>query len=157
MLSFKLDTKSKLQTANVRLEKELTAWNIFGAHAQRVIEGFAIHKSDRNYEKDFPFGFPETPDQTKICRDRAVNADMKQAVHYCYFVLPGHKFGTISQGALALKDVIRGPGKDLHTLVEDIEEEAGMFYGSKDKYFKATQRAFIRNFPDRVSVKHRDP
>ena len=98
----------------------------------------------------------KTPEQKKIRHDRAVNSAMTQAVRHCYFFLPGHQFGTISQGALALKDVLRGPGKDLRTFVKEIEDEAVMFYGSKDKYFKATQCAFIRDFPDRVSVKHRD-
>ena len=146
----------ELHTANSRLEKELTAWNIFGAHAQRIIEEFAISKSDRDYAKDYPFGFPETAEQTKLRHDRAVNAAMKEAARHCYFVLPGHKFGTLSQGALALKDVIRTPTKDLRTFVNEIEEEGERLCGSKEKYYKANQRAFIRDFPDRVSVKHRD-
>ena len=76
---------------------------------------------------------------------------MKQQIRNSCFVIPGHKFGTISQGAFALKDVLHGPTKDFRMLVNEIEDAAVMLFGSKDKYFRATQRAFIRNFPDRVT------
>jgi len=140
-----------LQATVVCLEKELTVWNIFGAHAQSVIEEYAIRKSDNNYAQAYgAFGFPETPEETKKRHDRNVNLEMKEAARHCYFVLPGNKFGTLSQGALVLKDVLRGPTKHLRTLVSEIEEEGEKWCGSKDKYFRATQRAFIRNFPDRI-------
>ena len=140
-----------LQATVVRLEKELTAWTMFGAHAQSVIEEHAILKSDNNYAQSFgAFGFPETPEETKKRHDRDINVEMKEAARSCYFIMPGNKFGTLSQGALALKDVIRGPTKDLRTLVSEIEEEGEKWCGSKDKFFRATQRAFIRDFPDRI-------
>ena len=140
-----------LQATVARLEKELTAWTIFGAHAQSVIEEHAILKSDNNYAQSFGgFGFPETPEETKKRHDRDINTEMREATQSCYFVLPGNKFGTLSQGALALKDVIRGPTKDLRTLVSKIEEEGEKWCGSKDKFFRATQRAFIHDFPDRI-------
>ena len=140
-----------MQATVARLEKELTAWTIFGAHAQSVIEEHAILKSDNNYAQSFgSFGFPETPEETKKRHDRDINVEMKEAARSCYFIMPGNKFGTLSQGALALKDVIRGPTKDLRTLVSEIEEEGEKWCGSKDKFFRATQRAFIRDFPDRI-------
>jgi len=71
--------------------------------------------------------------------------------------MPGNTFGTISQGAFALKDILSGPTKDFRTLVAEAEEEAELMCGSKEKYFKATQRAFIREFPDRVAAEHRNP
>jgi len=46
----------ELHATNTRLEKELTAWNVFGPNVQRVIKEFAIHKSNH----------------------RAINLDMKQ-------------------------------------------------------------------------------
>jgi len=42
----------ELQATNARLEKELTAWNVFGPNAQQVIEEFAIYKSDQQYACD---------------------------------------------------------------------------------------------------------
>jgi len=94
----------ELQTTNARLEKELTAWNVFGPYAQRTIKEFAIYKSDRNYEKDYPYGFPETDEEKKKRHDPAINAAMRQHIRDCYFVIPGNTFGTISHGAYALKE-----------------------------------------------------
>jgi len=82
---------------------------------------------------------------------------MKEAARHCYFVLPGNKFGTLSQGALALKDVLWGLTKDLRTLVSKIEEEGEKWCGSKDKYFRTTQRAFIHDFSDCIVAEHPKP
>jgi len=90
----------ELQATTVRLEKELTASNVFGPIVQQTIEEFAKYKSDRNYKKVYPYGFPETPEAKKKRHDRAINAKMRQHIRDCYFVIPGHTFGTISQGAL---------------------------------------------------------
>jgi len=68
----------EVQTTNPRLEKELTAWNVFGPYAQRTIEEFAMYKSDRNYEKDYPYSFPETDEEKKKQHDPAINAAMRQ-------------------------------------------------------------------------------
>jgi len=146
----------ELQATNARLEKELTAWNVFGPNAQRVIEEFAIYKSDQKYAREFIGGLlAESPEHKQTRHDRAINLAMKQQIRNSYFVMPGNTFGTISQGAFALKDILRGPTKDFRTLVAEVEEEAELMYGSKEKYFKATQRAFIREFPERITAEHR--
>ena len=54
-----------LQTTATRLKKELTAWNVFAPIFHRTIEDFAKFKSDREYEKEYPFGYPETPEAAK--------------------------------------------------------------------------------------------
>jgi len=103
----------ELQATNARLEKELTAWNVFGPNAQRVIEEFAIYKSDQQYTRDSIGGLlGESPKHKQTRRDRAINLDMKQQIRNSYFVMPGNTFGTISQGAFALKNILRGPTKD---------------------------------------------
>jgi len=106
--------------------------------------------SDHNYAQAYPFCFPEIPEETKKHHDCNVNVEMKEAVDHCCFVIPGSKFGALSQGTLALKDVLRGPNKDIRTLVSEIEEEGPKWCGSKDKYLRATQHAFICNFLDCV-------
>jgi len=55
---------------------------------------------------------------------------MKQQIRNSCFVIPGHKFGTISQGAFALKDVLHGPTKDFRMLVNEIEDAAVMLFVS---------------------------
>ena len=140
-----------LQCAVARLEKELTARNVFAPIFHRTIEDFAKFKSDRECEKEYPFGYPETPEDMKKRDEHAVNYMMRQHIRDGYFVIPGHTFGSISQGASALKDVLHGPEKDFRTLVTEVEADAVMMHGSMEKYFKATQRAFIREFPDRVA------
>jgi len=146
----------ELQATNARLEKELTAWNVFGPNARRVIKEFAIYKSDQQYARDSIGGLlAESPEHKQTRCDRAINLNKKQQIHNSYFVMPGNTFGTILQGAFALKDILRGPTKDFRTLVAEVEEEAELMYGSKEKYFKATQRAFIREFPDRIAAEHR--
>jgi len=97
----------ELQTTTVCLEKELTAWNVFAPIVKRTIEDFTKYKSDREYKTDYPYGFPETPEAKKTRHERAINAKMRRHIKDSYFVIPGHTFGTISQGALALKDVFR--------------------------------------------------
>ena len=61
-----------LQGTVARLEKELTAWNVFAPIIKQTIEDFAKYKSDREYEKEYPFGYPETPEakkkQHEICQ-----------------------------------------------------------------------------------------
>jgi len=146
----------ELQATNARLEKELTAWNVFGPNAERVIEEFAIYKSDHQYERDSTSSLAESPEEQQTRRDRAINLDMKQQIRNSYFVMPGNTFGTILQGAFALKDILRGPTKDFCMLVAEAEDEAELMYGSNEKYFKATQRAFIHEFADQVAVEHRN-
>ena len=82
---------------------------------------------------------------------------MRQLIKDRYFVVPGRTFGMISQGSLALKDVLRAPIRDFCKLVGDVEDDAVRMYGSMEKYFKATQRAFICEFSDRVAKETRDP
>ena len=146
-----------LQGTVARLEKELTAWNVFAPIFNRTIVDFAKFKSDREYEKEYPFGYPETPEATKKRHERAINYMMRGLIKDGCFVVPGHTFGAISQGLLALKDVLRGPEKDFRKLVSEVEADAARMHGSMEKYFKATQRAFIREFPDRVAKETRDP
>jgi len=55
---------------------------------------------------------------------------MKQQIRNSCFVIPGHKFGTISQGAFALKDVLHRPTKDFRMLVNEIEDAAVMLFVS---------------------------
>ena len=47
-----------LQGVVARLEKELTAWNLFAPIFNRTIKDFAKFKSDRDYKKEYPFGYP---------------------------------------------------------------------------------------------------
>jgi len=147
----------ELQATTACLEKELTAWNVFGPIVQQTIEEFAKYKSDRDYEKEYPYGFAETPEAKKKRHDHAINAKMCQHICDCYFVIPGHTFGTILQGAFALKDVLHGPDKDFCKLVSEVKADAVLIHGSMEKYFKATQHAFIREFPDQVAKERRDP
>jgi len=144
-----------LQGTVARLEKELTAWNVFAPIFNRTIEDFDKFKSDRKCEKGYPFGYPEAPEATKKRHELAVNYMMRQHIRDGHFVIPGHTFGTISQGALALKDILLGPEKDFCKLVSEVEADSVMMHGSMEKYFKATQRAFIRKFPDRVAKESR--
>jgi len=146
-----------LQGTVARLEKELTAWNVFAPIFNRTIEDFAKFKSDREHEKEYPFGYPETPEATKKRHERAINYMMRNHIRDGCFDIPGHAFGAISQGALALKDVLRGPEKDFRKLVSEVESDAARMHGSMEKHFKATQRAFIREFPDQVAKEICDP
>jgi len=146
-----------LQGTVARLEKELTAWNVFAPIFHRTIVESAKYKSDREYEQEYPFGFVETSEAKKKRHEKAVNYVMRQLIKDGYFVIPGHTFGSISQGAVALKDVLRGPNRDFRKLVGDVEDDAIRMHGSMEKYFKATQRAFIRDFPDRVAKKGSHP
>jgi len=62
---------------------------------------------------------------------------MKKQICNSCFVIPGCKFGEISQGAFTLKDVLRGHAKDFRALVNEIEDEAVLFCVSKDKHFSS--------------------
>jgi len=120
-------------------------------HHQTIHQNFAKHKSDLDYAKEYPFGFPETPEAKTKRHKVTIHYEMRKVIKDGYFVVPGHTFGTISQGALALKDVFRGPKKDFRKMVSEVEADAVLLHGSMEKYFKATQCAFIRKFPDRVA------
>ena len=124
-------------------------------HHQTIHQNFAKYKSGLDYAKEYPFGFPETPEAKKKQHEVAINYQMRKVIKDGYFMVPGHTFGMISQGALALKDVFRGPSKDFRKLVSEVEAEAVLLHGSMEKYFKATQRAFIREFPDHVAKESR--
>jgi len=80
----------ELQATNSRLEKELAAWNVFGPNTQRVIEEFAIHKSDQQRARD-PIGglLAESPEHKQTHRDRAINLDMMQQIRNSCLSCPG--------------------------------------------------------------------
>jgi len=75
-----------LQGTIARLEKELTAWNVFAPIFNRTIEDFAKFKSDRECEKEYPFGYPETPEAAKKRHERAINHMMRGHIRDGYFV-----------------------------------------------------------------------